>query len=50
MVGFVGALSESKWGSDILNEGGFWKWAMRLIDVKNRDHVVMGVLYSLNYD
>ena len=32
VVGWVGSLSESKWGLDILNEAGFWKWAMKLVE------------------
>ena len=50
VVGWVGALSETKWGADILNECGFWKWGSKLIELKTRDHVVMTILYALNYD
>ena len=50
VVGWVGALTESKWGADILNDGGFWKWAVKMVETKTRDHVVMGILYALNYD
>lgn len=32
VVGWVGALTETKWGAEILNETGFWKWAMKLVE------------------
>lgn len=50
VIGWVGALTETKWGTDILNECGFWKWTSRLIESKTRDHVLMTILYALNYE
>ena len=50
VLGWIGSLTETRWGMDLLNETGYWKWVNKLIEMKNRDHVIMVILYSLHYE